>query len=353
MSSAYGTRREQRTPLRSRRFFVTLRSELSLMIVIALILAFLLAWILAKCGINGWTALPITIVAVLLFTYITSRKLTYPLAQMCRAANAMADGDYSVRIRLHKQSHDEVGQLAHAFNEMADELEHADQMRRDLISNVSHELRTPVAALQATVENMADGVVEPSAENLESILLQTQRLTNLISFLLDLSRIEAGAASLQPEPIHMAPFIEDVVAPLQIIDSGHNHTIKQEIPDDVIIEADRDRLNQLFTNIIANALKHSQDNTEILVTARTDDSNEHAIINVINYGSHIPEHIRQNIFQRFVKGKSSPGVETGGTGLGLSIAQWAAQLHGGNVQVVDDPRGVNFEITLPLFTQNT
>lgn len=98
----------------------------------------------------------------------------------------MADGHYDVRVHLGKESRDEIGQLARSFNEMADELEHADQMRRDMIANVSHELRTPVAALQAMVENMAAGVVEPTPANMESILRQTHRLSDLIAFLLDL-----------------------------------------------------------------------------------------------------------------------------------------------------------------------
>lgn len=90
---------------------------------------------------------------------------------------------------------------------MAGELEHADKMRRDMIANVSHELRTPVSALQAMVENMADGVTEPTPTNLESILTQTQRLSDLIAFLLDLSRMEAGAASLNIEKFNFADFL--------------------------------------------------------------------------------------------------------------------------------------------------
>ena len=236
---------------------------------------------------------------------------------------------------------------------MADELEHADQMRRDMIANVSHELRTPVSALQAMVENMADGIVEPTPANMESILTQTHRLSDLISFLLDLSRLEAGAASLEIVPIHLAEFISETTGPLEYTDADHGHTIEQRIPDDLNLEGDEARLHQLFTNIIANALKHSPDNTAILIEAHDDDSNDTIVVNVVNFGSHIPESVRNDIFRRFVKGKSGPGTESGGTGLGLSIARWAAQLHGGTVQVINDPRGVNFEIVLPHYPQIT
>ena len=332
---------------------ISLRAELTILIVVSSVLAFVLAWIATMLGLNGWIALPVAITATLVFTYVTSRHLTSPLAQMIDAAEAMAEGDYSARVHLKKSSRDEVGELAAAFNTMADELEHADQMRRDMIANVSHELRTPVSALQAMVENMADGIVEPTPANMESILTQTHRLSDLISFLLDLSRLEAGAASLEIVPIHLAEFISETTGPLEYTDADHGHTIEQRIPDDLNLEGDEARPHQLFTNIIANALKHSPDNTAILIEAHDDDSNDTIVINVVNFGSHIPESVRNDIFRRFVKGKSGPGTESGGTGLGLSIARWAAQLHGGTVQVINDPRGVNFEIVLPRYPQIT
>lgn len=330
---------------------ISLRAELTILIVVSSVLAFVLAWIATMLGLNGWIALPVAIAATLVFTYVTSRHLTRPLTQMINAAQAMAEGDYSARVHIKKNSRDEVGELADAFNIMADELEHADQMRRDMIANVSHELRTPVSALQAMVENMADGIVEPTPANLESILTQTHRLSDLISFLLDLSRLEAGAASLEIVPINLAEFISETTGPLEYADAGHGHTIEQRIPDDLNLEGDEARLHQLFTNIIANALKHSPDNTAILIEAHGDDTNDTVVVNVVNFGSHIPESVRNDIFRRFVKGKSGPGTESGGTGLGLSIARWAAQLHGGTVQVINDPRGVNFEIVLPQYPQ--
>ncbi|PLS28120.1 sensor protein [Bifidobacterium anseris] len=328
--------------------FSSLRAELSLLIVVATILAFVIAWLLSIIGINGWLSMPVTIVVTLAFTYFTSRGLTRPLGQMRDAAEAMAQGDYSVRIHLNKDSNDEIGQLAESFDTMADELEHADQMRRDMIANVSHELRTPVSALQAMVENMADGVVEPTPVNMENILSQTHRLSDLISFLLDMSRVEAGASSLEIERLNVAELIDETVGPLEYADAGHGHTIEQRVPDDLVVEGDEARLRQLLTNIIANALKHSRDDTAVLVEAHAGEHGDTVIINVVNFGSDIPKEVRNDIFRRFVKGTSGPGTESGGTGLGLSIARWAAKLHGGTVQVVDDPRGVDFEITLPV-----
>lgn len=330
--------------------FTSLKSELSAIIVVATAIAFVMAWFLLKSGLNGWIAMPLTLAVALGITYIFSRGLTAPLRQMRDASEAMADGDYSVRVAIEHRR-DEVGKLTLAFNEMAEELEHADQMRRDLIANVSHELRTPVSALQAMLENLADGVIEPTPATMESILNQTKRLADLITFLLDLSRIEAGAASLNISSFSFSDFLDSIIQPLILADGGHNHHIKLTVDPTIMLSADRNRLAQLFTNVIANAMKHSADNTNILIIVQADHAKDILISNVINIGSHIPQAMRSEIFRRFVKGNQHIGTESGGTGLGLSIARWAAQLHHGSVQVVDDKRGVNFEITLPLHYQ--
>ena len=321
----------------------SLKIELSVLIVIATAIAFIMAWFLLKVGLSVWIAMPITLAVALGITYFFSRGLTSPLRQMRDAAEAMADGDYTVRVHVDSNSR------AISFNEMAEELQHADQMRRDMVANVSHELRTPVSALQAMVENMADGVVEPTPANLESILNQTHRLSDLIAFLLDLSRMEAGAASLQIEKFNFRDFIDETVEPLEIADAGHAHDIEMHIPANIEMEGDQDRLRQLFTNIIANALKHSADDTTVLIEAHENKDFGTIVTNVVNFGSQIPQEARSDIFRRFVKGKTGPGTESGGTGLGLSIARWAAQLHGGTVRVVDDQRGADFEITLPKY----
>jgi signal transduction histidine kinase len=329
--------------------FSSLKVELSVIIVVATAIAFVMAWFLMKVKLSGWIAMPLTLVVALGITYFFSRGLIAPLRQMRDAAEAMSEGDYTVRVKVGTQSHDEVGQLARSFNEMVEELQHADQMRRDMIANVSHELRTPVSALQAMIENLADGVVEPTPANLESILNQTHRLSDLIAFLLDLSRLEAGAASLNIEQFNFADFIDETLEPLEIADAGHAHDINVRVSASIELEGDQDRLRQLFTNIIANAFKHSQDNSTVLIEAHEDNTHGTIVTNVVNFGSQIPREDRANIFRRFVKGSSGHGTESGGTGLGLSIARWAAQLHGGNIKVVDDNRGTDFEITLPKF----
>ena len=136
------------------RYCSTLKVEITMLIVVATVGAFLLAWVFSKTKINDWLALPVTLIVILVFTYATSRHLTDPLGQMRDAAERLSDGDYTARVPDFSNKYDEVGQLARAFNDMAEELQHEDQLRRDMIANVAHELRTPVSALQAMVENI-------------------------------------------------------------------------------------------------------------------------------------------------------------------------------------------------------
>ena len=277
----------------------------------------------------------LSIVMGLLIWYVL-HGIVNPVERVAVAAETLAAGDLDVRVDVNRK--DEIGTLQRSFNEMAGELEHADKMRRDMIANVSHELRTPVSALQAMVENMADGVTEASPANLESILDQTHRLSDLIAFLLDLSRMEAGAASLNIERFNLHDFLDETIKPLEIADAGHAHDILMRVDAGIEMEGDQDRLRQLFTNIIANALKHSANGTTVLVEAREDVDAGMIVTNVVNFGSQIPVSDRSDIFRRFVKGKAGPGTESGGTGLGLSIARWAAQLHGGTVDSCGDHR---------------
>ena len=146
---------------------------------------------------------------------------------------------------------------------------------------------------------------------MESILAQTHRLTDLISFLLDLSRIEAGSSSLNIEEFNFADFIDETIAPLKLLDSSRGHDIETHIPSNIVMEGDVDRLRQLYTNIIANALKHSLDDASVLVEAHVDDSRGTVVTNIVNFGSQIPEDVRHKIFQRFVMGITTRGSESG------------------------------------------
>jgi signal transduction histidine kinase len=277
--------------------------------------------------------------------------MTSPLREMTAAARAMAQGDYSRRVRA--TSRDEVGALATAFNSMAEDLASADRLRREMIANVSHELRTPVAALRAQLENLVDGVVEPDEESLGGALAMTERLGALVASLLDLSRLEAGAVGLDIVDVEVAAFLDDVVASSRLAAEAAGREVGWETataPADLRVPADPDRLHQVLTNLLTNAARHSPRGGTVRVVAAYDPATDEVVIDVADEGHGIEPGDREKIFERFQRGNTpaqTGAPSTGGTGLGLSIARWAVTLHGGTIAVVDAARGATLRVRLP------
>ncbi|MCU1643880.1 MAG: Signal transduction histidine-protein kinase [Nocardia sp.] len=291
----------------------------------------------------GWLP-PRTTLAAMLIALVTSQVLahgmTLPLREMTAAAKRMAQGDYSRRVRA--TSRDEVGQLAEAFNQMAADLGAADQQRRDFIANVSHELRTPITALGAVLENLVDGVAEPDPATLRTALAQTERLSLLVSELLALSSIEAGAVRLEMEHLPVEPLLKEVVAEAEAMAAAIGRPVRFTIATTpgLTVRADRARLHQVLLNLLDNATRHGPAHGEVRLTAHTLRS--HTVIEVQDDGPGIPIPERARIFERFTRGGSTSG---GGTGLGLAIARWIVELHGGTIAVTAP--GSRIRVTLP------
>lgn len=299
-------------------------------------------------GMGVLRTFPLALVSSLVLTQILARGMTRPLREMTAAARGMARGDYSIRVQTN--SRDEVGQLAAAFNSMAADLDTLDARRREMVANVSHELRTPVAALRAQVENMADGVVEPDAAALGATLTQIERLSRLIAYLLDLSRVEAGAADLRIAPLEVKPFLEGIVGETRGASARHDLRWDVETtPEDLVVVVDEERLRQVVSNLLDNASRHSPDGGTVTLQAYA--THGYVVIDVIDEGHGIPEAERDHVFGRFARG-NSPGqtgeASTGGTGLGLAIARWAVGLHEGTIGVTDPPNGIGTRIRVRL-----
>jgi signal transduction histidine kinase len=295
------------------------------------------------------TVRPLLRIAVaLLVVHVLTRGMTSPLREMAAAAKAMAAGGWSGRVT--DSSADEIGELARAFNAMAAELAAVDRMRRDLIANVSHELRTPISALQARLENMVDGVEPPDPALLVSMLEQTERLGRLVAQLLDLSRLESGAAPLLRERVEVALLLDAVASEAQLHAPGRQIDI-DVAPHDLGLHADADRIHQVLANLTANALRHGPADRPIVLTATRDDG--HVVLTVSDEGPGIPEHEAERVFERFYRAdaarrSASSGSPGDGAGLGLSIARWIVDLHGGTIRALPRrPRGCAIECRLP------
>jgi signal transduction histidine kinase len=208
---------------------------------------------------------------------------------------------------------------------------------------VSHELRTPIAALQAVLENLVDGVAEPQPATMRAALDQTERLGRLVRELLDLSRIDAGTEPINRVDVEVAAVLDAVVDEARM----DARTVRFEVevsPADATAWADPARLHQVVANLLDNAARHSPSGGTVRIRASVDAAGLH--LDVTDEGPGIPPAERELVFERFQRGAGG-GTGTGGTGLGLAIARWAVALHDGHVRVAEMPTGCRFVVDLP------
>jgi signal transduction histidine kinase len=327
--------------------FSSIKIKLGVLVTATVTLAAFITWLGLYNHLGPRWTLPLAVLVSVVAVQLLARGMTSPLREMTAAARAMAGGDYSQRVRA--TSRDEVGQLAEAFNTMAEDLEQVDLLRREMVANVSHELRTPVTALRAQLENMVDGVSEPDHATLEAALEQTERLGRLVAYLLDLSRIEAGAVGLEIADVPLAEFLRRAAAEAEPLAAPKQLELAVDVqPSDLTVPADAERLHQVVANLLHNAVRHSPPETTVRLVARRGGSR--VVIDVVDQGPGIPRSDRSRVFERFSRGNAPnlTGQEsTGGTGLGLAIVRWAVQLHGGTVHVADSPAGCVMRVTLP------
>ncbi len=315
-------------PLRS------IKTKLGVLVAATVAVAATLASIGTGAGLSSLVTVPVAVIVALVVTQLLARGMTSPLREMTAAARAMAGGDYGRRVTA--TSHDEVGELARAFNAMAADLEAVDRQRRDLVANVSHELRTPVSALRAVLENLVDGVAVADPATLRTALAQTERLSALVADLLDLSRVDAGIIPLEGTSLTLGPLLEEAVAEARL--TGHQVDYAVEVaPPGLMVHADRARLRQLLANLLDNAGRHSPPHGTVLVRASCGEGGDPGgdagtTIEVLDEGPGIAPADRRGVFERFSTGGPD---DTGGTGLGLAIAQWVTTLHGGSIEIVD------------------
>jgi len=335
----------------------SINAKLNLVVIASVCIAILMALVAVNSSTQIQIVALFSAIASLLLAQLLTHGLTAPLREMTIAARAMAEGDYSRRVRA--DSRDEVGELAETFNRMASDLEASDRHRRELIANVSHELRTPIAALHAVLENVVDGVVKPEPATLGAALEQTDRLGRLVAHLLDLSRLDNGVVPLDVREFEVEPFLAGVLRGLTVDGStaGGANQRRDDVRLDLSVTpptltalADTERLHQVVANLVDNACKHSPANGTVYIRAEQGTGEDGLLLEVLDEGPGIPEQDRIKVFERFRKGTSStakgPGSD-GGTGLGLAIARWAVDLHGGSIRVAESPVGCRIQVTLP------
>ena len=275
------------------------------------------------------------------------RGMGTPLANVMAAADAMAEGDLSVR--TPEQGPGEFRRLARSFNRMAEELERAEQRRRNLTADVAHELRTPLHILQGNLEGILDGVYEPTAEQINAMLEETHLLTRLIDDLQTLSLAEGGQLSLKMEQVDVAELLTDVGTSFSGPAEAESIRLQVDVPDaPMFITADAGRLDQVLSNLVANAMRYTPSGGRITLAAEPTPTGTR--ISVSDTGEGIPTEDLPYVFDRFWRGDRSRTRAAGaGSGLGLAIARQLVRAHGGEISVESAVgQGTTFVIELPM-----
>ncbi len=282
----------------------------------------------------------------LILTLTLSGTILQPVRALTLAARRMEQGDLSQRVKVKKR--DEIGDLAHAFNTMADSLELSGQLQRKLVSDVAHELRTPLTNIRGYLEALQDEVIEPAPTVIASLYEEAMLLSRLVTDLQDLTLAEAGQLHLQCAPIALEDVITNAINGLFPQARSKDLSVCVDVPAVLpLVEADPQRVGQILRNLLSNAIKHTPSDGEIRVSARPLQQEVEVCVQDTGVGiaaEHLPY-----LFKRFYRADPSRARATGGTGLGLAIVEQLVHAHGGHVTVESGvERGTRFTFTLPM-----
>lgn len=286
-------------------------------------------------------------VAVALFL---ARRIAKPITAVADAAARIADGDLSARAALPqhaRNSQDETGLLAYNFNRMASALEKLEGERQAMIADIAHELRTPLTIVQGQLDAMQDGIVPFSHDELAKLDMQTELLGRLIDDLRTLSLADARRLTLERVPtdlVYLARRITD-----SFRDKAQAHGLELTFRSASVqapLEADPDRLAQVLTNLLENAIRYTPSGGWVGVSVRTLPGAFE--LSVEDSGPGLPQGALRHVFDRFYRADSSRRRAGGGSGLGLSIVRTLVELHGGYAEVHNRTEGgAAFHVTLP------
>jgi signal transduction histidine kinase len=286
--------------------------------------------------------------------YFLSSTMTDRIHLLKKAAEKLARGNLETRVAI--SGRDEIATLAESFNQMAKQLQAADEkqrdlerLRTDLIAWVSHDLQTPLASMRAILEALSDGVVEEPG-TVKRYLHTAQRdirsLSALIDDLFQMAQLDAGGIPLEKTDSSLADLISDTLESFSELASRQGVTLEGSAEANVDpVSIDTQRIGRVLNNLIGNALRHTPTGGHVKVLARR--ANEGVEVTVCDSGEGIRAEDLPNIFESFYRGEKSRSRATGGAGLGLAIARGIVRAHGGKIRVESQPGDTRFIFTLP------
>lgn len=291
------------------------------------------------------TAAGVAVLAAVLIALLVTRSLYRPIKRLTAASERMSRGDYGQRVPV--EGAEELADLALSFNRMAAETQRSRQVLRDFVANVSHELKTPLTAIRGFVQALSDGTAGEGEERARALAIvdgEARRLQGLVAQLLDLSRMEAGQVAMERQPVLLAELVRRCLEIFSLRAEERQVQMVADVPVDLIVEGDADRLEQLLNNLLDNALKHSAVGGQVVVKGTAAPGGV-ATVTVTDNGPGIPAADLPFVFERFYTSRGSAG----GTGLGLAIAREIARAHGGDISATSTPGvATTFTVALPL-----
>jgi signal transduction histidine kinase len=288
------------------------------------------------------------LIVALALSLVLSRSITEPLRKLTRLAQEVGRGRYDQRIE--PRGPEEVRRLAGAFNKMAGQVMRSDQSMRDLLANVSHELKTPLTSIQGFSQAMVEGQMrspEDYAQAARIIHEEAARMRELVDDLLYLSQMQAGVVKLNREPLDLASLLEASLERFRRRAEERQTALRLDLAPLPTVEADGRRLEQVFANLVDNAIHHSAPGSAVTIRARSVTGMVEVAVH--NTGSHIAEEELPRIFERFYQIDRARTRRGGHAGLGLAIAAEVVEAHGGRIEAASSPEeGTVFTVTLPV-----
>lgn len=290
--------------------------------------------------------------AFVLIVLVLNKVVNYivrPIEQMIESSKTWAKGDFSQKIKV--KSSDEIGDLAAAFNTMSQSLEDEDQKKQEFLGNVSHELRTPLSYIKGYSEVLLETAEKDQpidASHLQKIKTESERMENLVNDLLDLARLEGDLYPMSLAPIPLGQLVEDAAGRMELLAEKEGIKIKTDLSPDVIVNGDEQRLEQVVTNLLQNAVNYGKKGSQISV--RLFAYHEKAVLEVEDQGEGVAKEAVKRLTERFYRFDKSRSKQSGGTGLGLSIVYEIVKKHAGEI-VFDSEleKGTTVKVYLPLF----
>jgi two-component system sensor histidine kinase BaeS len=291
-----------------------------------------------------WASLAAILLAVAL-SFLLVRRVLDPLTQMMSITREIASGDYSGRVPV--ATRDEVGQLAGAFNSMAESLQRMEQIRKTMTINVAHELRTPLTNMQGYLEALIDEVVTPSRETFELLHEETMRLVHLVEDILRLAKADAARVDLHKIEIKMGNLIDQTLDPFRAQFIAKNiHVETRFLKDKDRLYADPDKLSQVLINLLQNAWQYTPAGGSFRIEMEPLPGELKLMF--ANTGGELSEKDIPFVFERFYRGEKSRSREHGGAGIGLAIVKELIEAHNGHVGAEIFHNEIRVWFTLPI-----